>query len=105
MGWPALHHFYPSRREQRLQRNHPLHQRTGQSHGLEHHRVSIYDAVDQGLVDRINKISGRRDLPAQFIHRLRSECLDEEQWQQEYCCQPSDENSAFITWEMITSCE
>ena len=77
----------------------------GNPMGWSHHRVSIYDAVDQGLVDRINKISGRRDLPAQFINRLRSECLDEEQWQQEYCCQPSDENSAFITWEMITSCE
>lgn len=77
----------------------------GNPMGWSHHRVSIYDAVDQGLTERINKITGRRESPAQFIQRLRSECLNEEQWQQEYCCQPSDESSAFITWEMITACE
>jgi phage FluMu gp28-like protein len=77
----------------------------GNPMGFSHHRVTIHDAVSQGLVDRINKIAGRNQLPSQFIQRLRSECLDEEQWQQEYCCQPSDENSAFITWEMITACE
>jgi hypothetical protein len=37
--------------------------------------------------------------------RLHAECIDEEQWQQEYCCQPADEASAFLSHEVITACE
>jgi phage FluMu gp28-like protein len=70
-----------------------------------HHRVILHDAVDQGLVERINYYSGRKESRTDFIKRIHDECLDEEQWQQEYCCQPADESSAFITWEMITSAE
>ena len=32
---------------------------------------------------------------------MRATCVDEEQWTQEFCCIPSDENSAFITYDMI----
>src|SRR6185295_9236972 len=32
-------------------------------------------------------------------------CIDNEQWLQEYCCIPADESAAFITYEMINSCE
>ena len=77
----------------------------GNPMGFSYHRVTLHDAVAQGLVERINKVTGRNELPSQFIARLRAECVDEESWQQEFCCQPSDENSAFISWDMITSCE
>ncbi len=42
---------------------------------------------------------------AEFLAGIRSECLDEEQWLQEYCCVPADESSAFLTFEMIAACE
>src|SRR5437867_11560728 len=42
---------------------------------------------------------------AQFLARTRAECLDEEQWLQEYCCQPCDDSTSFISFEMITACE
>ena len=70
-----------------------------------HHRVTIHDAVEQGIVERINAAARRADSRGAFIQRLRSQCIDEEQWLREYCCQPQDENSAFITWQMITACE
>ncbi|HZO84682.1 MAG TPA: hypothetical protein VFC26_05685, partial [Verrucomicrobiae bacterium] len=78
--------------------------------GWSHHRVTLEDAVSQGLAEKINnaRSCGREsaaDSREQFIDRLHSECLDEEQWLQEYCCIPADDNSAFITWEMITGCE
>jgi phage FluMu gp28-like protein len=73
--------------------------------GWSHHHVTIHDAVQQGIVERINAATRRNESRGAFIQRLRSQCLDEEQWLREYCCQPIDENSAFITWEMITSCE
>ena len=37
--------------------------------------------------------------------RLRAECIDEEQWLQEYCCTPADESSAFFSYEMLNACE
>jgi phage FluMu gp28-like protein len=77
----------------------------GNPMGFSHHRVTLDDAVNQGLVERINVVSGRNESRQAFLQRIRTECLDEEQWLQEYCCQPTDDSTAFITWEMITACE
>jgi phage FluMu gp28-like protein len=41
----------------------------------------------------------------EWLKQQRAECIDEEQWLQEYCCVPADERSAFISYEMLTSCE
>ena len=41
----------------------------------------------------------------EFVARTRAECLDEQQWLEEYCCQPCDDSTAFISFEMITACE
>ena len=65
----------------------------------------IQKAIEEGIVQRINEKSGRNETNEQFLARTRKECRDEEQWLQEYCCQPADESSAFITHEMITACE
>lgn len=76
----------------------------GNPMGWSLHSVPLATAVEQGLVERINPKSGRNETGGQFRARLRSECIDEEQWQQEYCCQPADESSAFITFDMLTTC-
>jgi phage FluMu gp28-like protein len=68
------------------------------------HSVPLARAVAEGLAERINEKAGRAESGDEFIKRIESECIDGEQWQQEYCCRPADENSAFITYEMITSC-
>ena len=44
------------------------------------HSVPIQKAVAEGIVDRINKKTGRHESPESFLARLRAECLDEEQW-------------------------
>jgi phage FluMu gp28-like protein len=69
------------------------------------HTVPIQAAVDQGLVARINKKTGSNETNEQFLKRIRNECIDDEQWHQEYCCVPADESAAFITHEMISACE
>jgi phage FluMu gp28-like protein len=40
-----------------------------------------------------------------WLAKQRAECIDEEQWLQEYCCQPADEATAFLSYDMISSCE
>ena len=69
------------------------------------HEIPIQLAVDQGIVDKINEASGRDETRDQWLQRQRAECIDEEQWLQEYCCVPADEATAFITYDMLTACE
>src|SRR6266481_4811730 len=67
--------------------------------------VPLQIAVDQGLVEKINAKSGSKDSREAFIARLHAQCIDQEQWLQEYCCTPADESTTFITFDMLTSCE
>ena len=69
------------------------------------HTAPIQTAVEQGLVERINAKSGRTESRQALLARLRAECIDEEQWRQEYCCQPADESAAFLSFEMLHGCE
>lgn len=77
----------------------------GNTMGWSLHTVPLQKAVDQGLVERINEKTGRTETREDYVKRIHSECLDEEQWQQEYCCVPCDDSTAFISFEMITGCE
>src|SRR5206468_6613563 len=65
----------------------------------------IQTAVEEGIVERINEKSGGNETRDQFLARIRAECIDEEQWLEEYCCQPADERAAFLTYEMVVACE
>lgn len=77
----------------------------GNPMGWSHHKVTLQDAVAQGLVEKINSKTGQNETREAFLERTHKECLDEEQWQQEYCCVPADESTAFISYEMIRACE
>lgn len=76
----------------------------GNPMGWSLHSVPLETAVAQGLVERINQKSGRAESREEFLRRLRAECLDQEQWLQEYCCVPADEAAAFIPYELINAC-
>src|SRR5439155_2209196 len=73
--------------------------------GWSHHRVTLQYAVEEGLAERINECSGANQTRESFLQRLRAECLDEEQWLQEYCCVPAADSSSFLSYELITSGE
>lgn len=69
------------------------------------HTISIQFAVEQGIVEKINAATGKTHTRESFLANLRAECIDEEQWLQEYCCIPADENSAFITYDLLHACQ
>jgi phage FluMu gp28-like protein len=77
----------------------------GNKMGWSLHTIPIQTAVDQGIVERINHATGRTETREAWLTRQRAECLDEEQWLQEYCCIPADESCAFISYDMISGCE
>ena len=67
--------------------------------GYSKHKVSIYDAVEQGLAASVG------DTDEHFIQVLRDGCPDEDVWQQEYCCQFISDATSFIPWDLITAAE
>jgi phage FluMu gp28-like protein len=68
------------------------------------HEVPIQKAVAEGIVERINKKTGRSESREDFLKRLEAECIDKEQWQQEYCCIPADEDAAFFSYDILDAC-
>ncbi|HRQ63893.1 MAG TPA: terminase family protein [Xanthomonadaceae bacterium] len=69
------------------------------------HTITIIDAVAQGLADRIlsRKLT---DAERQvWLDEVRETCGDEDTWRQEYLCEPIDEASAWLPWDLIVSCE
>ncbi len=74
-----------------------------------HHRVTLQDALDQGFLDKL-----KAKLPpdderaamdeAEYFDFIRNGCPDEESFRQEYMCEPSDDASAFLSYELIASC-
>lgn len=70
-----------------------------------HHRVTIVDAVEAGLVDRILKRPTSQAEREAWLAGERAECMSEVVWQQEYMCEPVDEATAFLPYELIKSCE
>lgn len=79
------------------ERNNPM--------GWSLHSCPIQRAVAEGIVEKINKATGASESREDFLARLRRECIDEEQWLQEYCCIPADEASAFLSYDLIAGCE
>ena len=81
----------------------------GNPKGWSLHRVTLQDALEQGF---LYKLQGK--LPpdderqamdeAAYFDFIRKGAPDEESFQQEYMCVPSDDASAFIEWGLLDGC-
>jgi phage FluMu gp28-like protein len=74
------------------------------------HRVTLEDALEQGLLGKLKKRLPSDDSRQQmdnaaYYDFIRAACPDEETFAQEYMCVPADESTAFLPWEMIAACE
>lgn len=74
------------------------------------HRVTLQDALDQGflwkLQTKLPEGDPRLELDeAGYYDYQRSRCADEESFLQEYMCVPADDASAFLSYDLIASCE
>src|SRR5262249_30961799 len=76
----------------------------GNPMGWSLHTVPIQKAVAKGLVEKINAANGKWLSREAWLAQQRAECIDQEQWLQEYCCVPADEAAAFIPYELINAC-
>jgi phage FluMu gp28-like protein len=74
------------------------------------HRVTLQDALDQGFLYKLQQTLPADDEiqamdEAQYFDYVKSGCADEESFQQEYMCQPADDASAFLEYDLIAGCE
>lgn len=68
------------------------------------HRVTLLDAVADGLAKRVNQITSQDMTDVEFIDHCRGKCLTEDDYQQEYMYNPSSEVSSWITYNLFDSC-
>lgn len=69
------------------------------------HRVTIVDAVNEGLYDRVTGRETSEAERAAYIENIRKSCQSEEIFQEDYMANPQDSTTAFITYEVIDLCE
>ncbi|MBR4956716.1 MAG: terminase family protein [Lentisphaeria bacterium] len=74
------------------------------------HRITLEDALNDGFLYRL-----QQKLPAgderqemdegDYFNSVKAGCADEESFLQEYMCVPGDDASAFLSYDLIASCE
>jgi len=69
------------------------------------HHTSLEEAVAQGLADKVVGRPLSEAERAAWVEEVHDGCLDEETWLEEYCCVPQDGTTAFLTYELIATCE
>ena len=72
---------------------------------MSYHRVTIVDAIEQGIVEKINETRGTTWTREEFLADCRAKCVDEAAFRQEYMCEPSADAVAWLTYSLIESCE
>jgi len=69
------------------------------------HRVTLPEAVEQGLVERINETKGTQFTRERFLKDRRARCMSEDHWRQEYLAIPSMDTSAWLPYDLLRACE
>lgn len=82
----------------------------GNPKGFSLHTVTLQNALDQGFLYKL-----QRKLPpddprqqmdeAAYFDFIKAGCATEEDFLQEFCCVPADDNSAFLSYDLIAGCE
>jgi phage FluMu gp28-like protein len=82
----------------------------GNPKGISLHRVTLQDALDEGFLYKLQQA-----LPsdaqqqamdeAQYFDFIRAGAADEESFAQEYQCEPADDDSKFLDYELIAACQ
>ncbi len=73
--------------------------------GWSYYKVTMPDAIDQGLVEKINQVSGQSKTREAFLADCKTRARTEDIYQQEYMCNPRGGNSSIVPWMSITRCQ
>ena len=82
----------------------------GNPKGISLHRVTLQDALDQGFLFKLQQMLPADDErqamdEAAYFDFVKAGCADAESFEQEYMCNPADDDVAFLEYQLITACE
>ena len=74
------------------------------------HRVTLQDALDQGFLFKLQQAlpadAEQQDMDeAAYFDFVKAGAADEESFQQEYQCDPADDDAKFLEYSLINACE
>lgn len=74
------------------------------------HRVTLQNALEQGFLFKLQQMLPADDErqamnEAAYFDFIRKGCADEESFQQEYMCNPADDDAAFLEYGLISAVE
>ena len=69
------------------------------------HRVTIHDAVAQGLVEKINAKSGRSQTREEFLQQTRAGCRTLAAWESQFECKVQDAGGKLLKTANYAACE
>lgn len=83
---------------------------SGNPKNISLHRVTLQDALDQGFLFKLQQmlpVDDERQAmdEAAYFDFIRKGCADEESFQQEYMCNPADDDAAFLEYDLISGVE
>jgi phage FluMu gp28-like protein len=79
--------------------------KNGNKQGASLHRVTIHDAVAEGIVEKINEASGQTMTREAFVVRMRGLCRTLAAWMSQYECVPQDAGGRLLPFAEIAACE
>lgn len=82
----------------------------GNPKGISLHRTTLQDALEQGFLAKLQQMLGADDErqamdEAAYFDFTRAGCADDESFQQEFMCNPADDDTAFLEYDLIAACE
>jgi phage FluMu gp28-like protein len=69
------------------------------------HRVTIEDAVNEGFADKVYGRETTVKERADYLQGLHDDCRSEDDWNEEFMCEPVDATTAFIPYELLYGAE
>lgn len=72
--------------------------------GWSYYRVTMADAVEMGLVEKINETRGTKFTRAEFLQDCKNRARLPEVYEQAYNCNPTGSTSAIVPWAQIENC-
>jgi phage FluMu gp28-like protein len=73
--------------------------------GWSYYKVTMEDAVELGLCEKINAVRGTHTTRAEFIQDCKNRARLPEIYEQAYNCNPTGSTSAIVPWAQIANCQ
>jgi len=77
----------------------------GNKQGASLHRVTIDDAVAEGIVEKINEATGKSMTREEFLAKMRGLCRTLAAWMSQYQCVAQDAGGRLLPFGEIAACE